>query len=358
MTTISFYARGDGSSANNASLNVENTSQQPTTLITFDSGPSGDIVLEYNGGAEDPDTSVIINGISYNFRLELTGGLPTGNNKTPDPLEGKTVTVISVVINGSTERFFFVNDGSGTLALMNQFGNGAISLTNANFAPPDVFICFCDGTDILTPDGYRKVETLQIGDPVLNDQGEAKPILWIGRTDVSVAEMRRAPERRPIRIPAHAIERGVPSSDLYVSAQHRVVLGSWVTEFLFGEEDVLVAAKHLVGIMAETVMPTEAVTYYHLLLEDHDMLISNGLTSESLQPSFRFFAGLSPDTQGSLSDALPDGKLLNYFRRPDAMRSLKAREAKMLALQMFDNKSRPGVIDIKVPQGHALSLAM
>ncbi len=358
MTTISFYARGDGSSANNAALNVENTNKQPTVLLTFDSGPSGDIVLGYNGGAADPDTSVIINGISYNFKLELTGGLPTGNNKTPDPLEGKAVTVISVIINGSTERFFFVNDGSGTLALMNQFGNGAIALTNANFAPPDVFICFCGGTDILTPAGYRKVETLQIGDLVLKDQGEAKPILWIGCTDVSIAEMRRTPERRPIRIAAHAIERGVPSSDLYVSAQHRIVLDSWATEFLFGEEDVMVAAKHLVGIMAETVMPTAAVTYYHLLLEDHDMVISNGLASESLQPSFRFFAGLSPDTQRSLSDALPDGDLLKYFRRPDAMLTLKAREAKVLALQILDNESRLGVIDIKVPQRHVLSLAM
>lgn len=102
MSTLSFYARGDGSSANNAALNVENPSQQPTVLITFDSGTSGDLVLEYNGGAVDPDTTVIINGISYNFNVELTGTLPLGNSKTPDPLEGKTITVISAVINGST----------------------------------------------------------------------------------------------------------------------------------------------------------------------------------------------------------------------------------------------------------------
>ncbi len=358
MTTISFYARGDGSSANNAALNVENGSQQPTVLLTFDSGPSGDIVLEYNGGAADPDTTVIINGTSYNFSVELTGGLPAGNKKTPDPLEGKTITVISVVINGTAERFFFVNDGSGTLALMDQFGNGAIALTNANFAPPDVFICFCGGTDILTPAGYREVETLQIGDLVLNAQGETKPVLWIGRTEVSIAEMLSVPERRPVRIAANAIEPGVPFSDLYVSAQHRVVLNGWATELLFGEEDVLVAAKHLVGTIAERVMPKAAVTYYHLLFEGHDLVISNGLTSESLQPSFRFFAGLAPDTQRSLSDALPDGILLKYFRRPDAMHTLKAREARVLALQMFDNKSCPKAIDVKVPQARALSLAM
>lgn len=339
MPTLSFYARGDGSSANNAALNVENKSQQPTVLLTFDSGPSGDLVLETNGGAADPDTTVTINGTSYNFIVELTGDLPLGNNKTPDPLEGKTVTVISVVINGKVERFFFVNDGSGTLTLMDQFGNGAIALNNANFNPPPVFICFCGGTGISTPTGYRKVEMLRIGDLVLNDQGETRPIVWIGHTVVSRYEMINAPERRPIRIAAHAIEPGVPFSDLYVSAQHRVVLGHSASELLFGEQSVMVAAKHLVGSIADRVMPDAAVAYYHILLEDHDMLISNGMATESLQPSLTGFAGISHDTQSSLIDAVSKGVLQGYFRRPDAMPSLKAYEAEVLARQMFGAKS-------------------
>jgi hypothetical protein len=135
-TTISFYARGDGASANNAALNVNNTSQQPVVLLTFEASPGGDIVLERNGGAPDPDTTVLINGVRYNFTVELTGGLPISNGKVPDPLEGKTITVISTVVNGATKRFFFENDGTGSLSLMNQFGNGAIALTNANFSPP------------------------------------------------------------------------------------------------------------------------------------------------------------------------------------------------------------------------------
>jgi len=312
MTTISFYARGDGSTANNSALNVENQTQQTTVLLTFDSGPNGDIVLEYNGGAPDPDTSVIINGISYDFTVELTGTLPSGNGKTPDPLEGKTITIISVVINGSIERFFFVNDGSGTLALMDQFGNGAIPLTNANFTPPPILICFCGGTEILTPAGRTLVETLRIGDLVLTDQGETTPILWIGRSEYSKAAMQQAPEHRPIRIAAHAIAPGVPYADLFVSAQHRVVLQGWATELMFSEAKVLVAAKHLLGTIAESVMPTAAVTYYHILLEHHDMVISNGLITESFQISFRFYAGLSRDAQLSLADALPD-RAVQFF---------------------------------------------
>lgn len=335
MTTLSFYARGDGSSANNAALNVENLSQQQTVLLTFDSGTSGDLILEYNGGATDPDTTVLINGISYSFNVELTGDLPLGSPKTPDPLEGKTVTVISVDINGSIERFFFVNDGSGTLALMNGFGNGAIALTNANFAPPPVHICFCGGTMILTPDGFREVATLAAGDLVLTDNGEAKPIVWVGRSEVSVAELLRAPERWPVRIAAHAIAPDVPFSDLLVSAQHRVVLADTTVELLFGEERVLVAARHLVGLIADWVKPVAAVTYHHILLERHDLVMSNGLASESLQPSIRSFAGMSHNARRSLSDAVPEGALQGYFRRQDALRSLKPHEAKVLTARMF-----------------------
>ncbi len=343
MTTLSFYARGDGSSANNAALNVENTSQQPTVLLTFDSGPTGDLVLEYNGGADDPDTTVIINGTSYNFKVELTGGLPTGSNKVPDPLEGKQVTVISVVINGSTERFIFVTDGSGTMSLMNQFGNGAIALTNADFAPPPVYICFCHGTEIATPKGYRKIETLRPGDPVLNDKGEAEPVLWIGKTQVSFAEMLHAPERRPIRIAAHAVAPGVPFSDLYISAQHRVVLDDPAAILYFGESRVMVAAKHLVGLIAERVMPVAATTYYHLMFEKHEMIVSNGLASESYQPSLRAFKGLPPAVARSLSDRLPDHVLQSYFSRPDAMMSLKPHEASPLVHRMRGGETRSKV---------------
>ena len=335
MGTQSFYARGDGSSANNAALNVENKSQQPTVKITFDSGPTGDLTLEYNGGLPDPDTTVIIDGVRYNFTLELTGSLPFDNRKVPDPLEGLQVTVISVVIDGSIERFFFVSDGSGTQALMNQFGNGAIALTDANFAPPPVYVCFCDGTDIATPNGPRKVETLRSGDLVITDTGAAKPILWIAHSILAPSMINNAPELRPIRIRAGAIKHDVPTADLYVSAQHRVVLEGALAELMFGEHRVLVAAKHLVGTVADWVSPDAPVSYYHLLLEDHDLVLSNGLASESFQPSQRAISGMSADAQMSLGAVLDEHVLLKFFRRPNALISLSRFEARSLCSAMF-----------------------
>ena len=116
MASLIFFARGDGSSANNAALNVDSKSQQATVEITFESGATGDIVLDGNGGDVDPDTTVTIDGVSYNFILEQTGDLPIGNGKVPDVLEGSQVTVISYIdLAGNYQRLFFMIDGSGTL---------------------------------------------------------------------------------------------------------------------------------------------------------------------------------------------------------------------------------------------------
>ena len=286
MASLSFFARGDGASANNAALNVDPKSQQDTVEITFESGATGDIVLDSNGGDVDPNTTVTIDVMSYNFIVEQTGDLPIGNGKVPDVLEGSQVTVISYIdLAGNFQRLFFMTDGSGIFEVMDSFGNGAVALTNVDPAPTAVYICFCGGTDVLTPSGYRKVETLKVGDLVVTDTGAAVPILWCGHSRASAADVRADPSRRPVRIMADAIAPGVLFVDLSVSAQHRVVIEGVWAELYFAEPTVMVPARYLVGTLAQTDMPSEDVVYHHNLLEEHEVLITNGLMTESFQPS-------------------------------------------------------------------------
>ena len=330
MATLSFYARGDSSTANNASLNVENPNQQPTTLITFDSGPTGDLVLDGNGGNVDPDTQVIIDGVSYDFVVEQTGELEIGNGKIPTALQGKEIAVISVIIDGEYQRFFFVTDGSGTMSLMDSFGNGGSALANLNTNPTEVYICFCTGTDILTSQGYRKVEDLCKGDLVRIASGDLVPIRWIGNSPTSLADRLRDPNRRPIRIAKSAIAPGVPHADLFVSAQHRVVFRGYWCELLFGEPQVLVIARHLLDGIADWADPEEEISYFHILLDEHWVLTSNGLLTESFQPALRSYNGISDGMRNSLADAVPKMELLTMFNRPDALRTLKHNEAQAL----------------------------
>ncbi|MEQ6250963.1 Hint domain-containing protein [Sulfitobacter sp. HNIBRBA3233] len=281
MTTLSFYARGDGASANNAALNVDPKSQQATTLITFDSGPKGDLVLEANGGGVDPDTTVRINGNSYNFKVEQTGDLPIGNGKVPDALEGSQITVISVVINGVYERFFFVTDGSGTMALMDQFGNGAVPLSNVDTMPTEVFICYGVGTDILTPTGYKKVESLQPGDHVMTLDNGAQEILWARRNEqpLEAAEV----DAKPVLIKAGALGPGHPSHDLVVSPQHRILVGGQGQLHRAFDAEVFVPAKALTDLPGIRFMQGKrTITWFHFACARHEVVLANGCASESL----------------------------------------------------------------------------
>lgn len=281
MTTLSFYARGDGASANNAALNVDPQTQQATTLITFDSGPTGDLVLEANGGGVDPDTTVTINGTSYNFIVEQTGDLPVGNGKVPDALEGRQVTVISVVINGTYERFFFVTDGSGTMALINQFGNGAVPLTNVDTTPTEVFICYGEGTDILTPTGYKKVEDLQPGDHVMTLDNGPQEILWT-RTNQQPLEAAEV-DAKPVLIKAGAFGPGRPERDLIVSPQHRLLVGGQGQLSGAFDTEVFVPAKALTGLPGIRFMQGKrTMTWIHFACARHEVVFANGCASESL----------------------------------------------------------------------------
>jgi hypothetical protein len=327
MAQINFFARGDGSSANNANLNIENLNTQPTLLLTFDSGTNGDLIFESNNGSPDPDTTVFINGIEYNFTVELVGVLPTGSAKVPDALEGKTVAIISVVINGQTERFFFVTDGSGTQVLMDEFGQGAVSLGNVIITPPP--FCFCAGTSIATPSGPRDVECLQAGDLVLTSDGSARQAIWVGSTRLSAEILHQQPHLRPIVVRVGSFGFGLPNADLYVSPQHRVVVRHSLCELLFAEEEVLVAAKFLVGTLAEVAELASDIEYVHVLLQEHDILLGNGLPSESFQPARRMIDVMGSATRSTLEAVI--GTLdQDLLQRKDGLRSLRHHEAVVL----------------------------
>lgn len=326
MATISFFARRDSITANNSVLNPLPFQQNPAQTITFTDdlgdGQTGDLTFDYVPGGFDPDTRVIIDGQSYQFRVELTGFLPAGSGT----LTGRKVMLITVFVGGQERQYFFVlGEPPATAAQLEALGNGNISLILVDFTP-----CFCAGTEIATPSGVRKVEDLMAGDLVLTAEGTARPILWIGATRVSHAALQAHPECRPIIIAANAFGPGAPAADLHVSPQHRVLIKDPMCELLFGEAAVLVPARFLVDRLAEVALPTADVDYYHILLEDHDMLVSNGLVTESFQPARRMIDAMDEASRARLEAqlaALGEDRLLV---RKDRYLSLRLHEALVL----------------------------
>ena len=131
--------------------------------------------------------------------------------------------------------------------------------------------CFVEGTRIAVPDGEdRAVEELTAGDLIMTASGTARPIVWVGRRMVDCA---RHPAQRsvwPVRIAAHAFAEGVPARDLCLSPDHGVLAG-----------DALMRIGHLCNGLTIVQEKVETVTYYHIELETHDVLLAEGLAAET-----------------------------------------------------------------------------
>ncbi len=115
------------------------------------------------------------------------------------------------------------------------------------------------------------MENLKIGDPVVTYSGTHRPVEWIGRRRIDLTRHADPARARPIRIAAGAFPSGVPHRDLLVSPDHAVVF-----------DGMLIPAKLLANgasIAADTVC--REVTYFHVELTSHDILLAEGLAAES-----------------------------------------------------------------------------
>ena len=149
------------------------------------------------------------------------------------------------------------------------------TFTNANFNTENgslSFACFVSGTGIDQPDGgTTAVEDLRIGDQVQLASGKTAAVKWIGRRTLLIERHPRPEMVRPIRILAGAISKDIPRRDVLMSPDHALFLQGGLTP-----------VRLLVN--GATIRPDDnfsAVTYYHVELESHAVLLVDGLPAES-----------------------------------------------------------------------------
>ena len=168
-----------------------------------------------------------------------------------------------------------------------------------------LMVCFAGGTRIRVPGGERPVEALQIGDLVETAEGP-KPLRWIGRRRVTRAEQIEDVRFRPVLIRAGALGRGLPSRDLLVSRQHRMLAASPVAERMFDSGAVLIAAHLLTGLPGVGIAPpVEDLRYFHLMFDAHELVWANGAPSESLYLGQEALKALAPAARAELRHLFP-----------------------------------------------------
>ncbi|MDE4172982.1 Hint domain-containing protein [Phaeobacter sp. PT47_59] len=302
------------SATNNQNLYLDNTNDTYNTemdgltvTMTLTMNVNPDAVNTIRIGIADVgdsayDSNLLIAGDSIQTGLvaktDLVHVLPDGS-KTVDVLAndvnaaGGTLTIthlngIAVTagsrITLSTGQEVELN-ADGTLTLIGDgdvedftftytVDNGVSSDTgvvNATSIP-----CFVAGTLIRTPGGDVPVESLQPGDLVLTRDEGPQPVRWAGSRLVAGQG-----ELAPVRIAAGTFGA---HRDLEVSPQHRVLVRGAAAELLFGEPEVLVAARDLINDSSVRRVPQAQVCYVHLMFDRHQVIYSEDLPSESFLP--------------------------------------------------------------------------
>lgn len=133
--------------------------------------------------------------------------------------------------------------------------------------------CFVKGTLIDTDTGPRRIETLRPGDQIQTLDNGMQTL-----RKLCTATARAVGNFAPVRFEPGALGNTLA---LKVSQQHRVLIRGWRAELLFGEHEVLIAAKYLVNGRDVRLIEGGSVTYMHLLFDRHEIVFSENVPTES-----------------------------------------------------------------------------
>ncbi len=202
---------------------------------------------------------------------------------TNNPIGPNSITLQLLTVNGNSPATASIQTGSGLVGslLANTVSTaintlvtvgGAIGpILQTNNLSVALISCYLTGSLIRTLKGDVPVEQLQIGDVAITASGEKRPIQWIGQT---TAHMSKFDINRPVCVKSGAFGAGLPYADLYLSPRHSVCV-------TVSHEEILIPVENLINGITVKQASFDEVTYWHVELESHDVLIANGLPSES-----------------------------------------------------------------------------
>ncbi|MDR3660502.1 MAG: Hint domain-containing protein [Mycobacterium sp.] len=196
--------------------------------------------------------------------IDLTGQPGSGVTLSWDQ-ETAAGGVLSVT-NGTTtiaDLTFVGNYGTASFTTQSD-GNGGTDIVN------DTAPCFAAGTRLATTRGEVAVEQLRVGDEVRLAHGGVAPVLWLGYRTVDCARHPRPWDVMPVRVTAHAFGFGQPNGDLLLSPDHAVFI-----------DGVLIPVRYLLNGATVVQEAASRVTYWHVELDHHDVLLAEGLACES-----------------------------------------------------------------------------
>lgn len=278
-------------------------------------GGAGDDILNVGSGdtafgGDGDDTFVIDAGALGGGTISITGG-ETGET-AGDTLDfAGQLLAGSVVITNADDA---AGGKSGTATLVDG--------TTVSFSEIEHIICFVSGTGIETPHGPRAIEDIRPGDLVLSADRGPVPVRWCGKRTVPGTGA-----GAPVRIAKGFLGNHRP---LFVSPQHRMLISDHRAQIYFGGEAVLVPAKALIDGIDVDEAEVAQVTYHHVMLDRHEIIIAEGARTESYHPGAYSLDGLEPASREALFATFPALRADPSCYGPMARQSLRPSAARIL----------------------------
>lgn len=166
--------------------------------------------------------------------------------------------------------------------------------------------CFTPGTKIATVKGEVQIEKLVVGDKVVTRDNGVQEIRWVGNKKIDWRIMTAYPHLKPVLVRQGSLGNDLPERDMMVSPNHRVLVENARTALQFDEPEVLVAAKHLIGGMAVRSIDSIGTTYIHFLFDRHEVVLSDGIWTESFQPTDTTLKGFGNSQRAEIFEIFPD----------------------------------------------------
>ena len=315
--TLDGLDQGDGSHLVGETITINSSN---LTEITVDDA-GGETNFADNDAGQTLASDVTIDGITF-----TAGTLIEAEYQfvVEDSL-GNQYTVLAVNINNGSPSYATVE----ALVFVDEVPpkDEPLQVISASEGPtnggPDAIDesrlvpCLCAGSLVETDRGPRPVETLSEGERIKRPDGTFATLRLLFKVTLTEAELQAEPRLLPVRIVAGALGRGLPLRDLLVSRQHRMMMSSNISERMFPSRDVLIPAiklTELPGIFVD--QSVSEVTYFHLLFDQHEVIIAEGAPTESLFTGPEALKSVSKDAREEILMLFPQINQLGYFPQP------------------------------------------
>ncbi|KAB7615554.1 Hint domain-containing protein [Amylibacter sp. SFDW26] len=183
---------------------------------------------------------------------------------------------------------------------------------------------FAADTNIMTSFGDVRVQNLEAGARVITRDHGMQSVRWIGSYKARIR-----PENAPIVIQKSVLKN---TRDLILSPEHRILFKGEQAELMFGQPEVLIPARAFLNNDRVYQVIDGIVEYYHVLFDRHEIIYSEGTSTESYHPNEVNMAAFDQETRESLYQAFPNLQSNPKSFGPSIRTCLNAEEACLLEI--------------------------